>query len=75
MEEFKEFMACGCYYDHALVVIVHCPLHSAAPLMKAALKNEVIQLANMAAMVDPIQTQEYMTSVYAAIATADKKVE
>ena len=51
--------------------VIFCPLHAAAPKLLEALKNEVMQLANMAAMVDPVTTQEYMTSIYAAIATAE----
>lgn len=68
---------CGCtvvfigeLYPAVRTAISYCPLHAAAPLMLEALKNEVMQLANMAAMVDPVETQEYMTSIYAAIAAA-----
>ena len=53
------------------LVISYCPLHAAAPLMLEALKNEAIGLANMAAMVDPVETEDRMTSVYAAIAAAE----
>ena len=52
-------------------VEVNDPLIKAAPLMLEALKNDVMQLANMAAMVDLVATQEAMTSVYAAIAAAE----
>ena len=38
MEEYKEIMPCGCYFDHALVTIVYCPLHAAAGQMLEALK-------------------------------------
>ena len=57
------------------LVISYCPLHTAAGQMLETLKDEAIQLANMAAMVDPVETEELMTSVYAAIAAAEKKVE
>lgn len=36
----------------------------------AVCEHEVVELANLAAMVDPEQTAEYMSTVYAAIARA-----
>jgi len=74
-------LLCGCTIDYErgrmldASGVTFCPLHAAAPLMLEALKNEAIGLANMAAMVDPVETEDRMTSVYAAIAAAEKKVE
>ena len=68
-------LPCGCVIYHMTARVKFCPLHAAAPLMLEALKNEAIGLANMAAMVDPVETEDRMTSVYAAIAAAEKKVE
>ncbi len=48
-------------------------LIAAAPKMLAVLQHDVIEIANLAAMVDPVQTQEYMESVYDAIAKARRQ--
>ena len=49
-------------------------LIAAAPDLLAACKLEVIELANMAAMIDPTVTRIYMEAVYAAIAKAEALV-
>ena len=59
---------CGCYASQE--GFFFCPLHAAAPQLLEALKNDAIGLANMAAMLDPVETEDRMTSVYAAIAAA-----
>ena len=51
------------YLDNARLI-------AAAPALLAACTHEVVELANLAAMVDPDLTYELMTSVYAAIAAA-----
>jgi hypothetical protein len=48
-------------------------LIAAAPDLLEACENEVIELANLAMMVDPRYTQELMSAVYAAIAKAKGK--
>jgi hypothetical protein len=48
-------------------------LIAAAPDLLEVCENEVIELANLAMMVDPIYTQELMAGVYAAIAKAKGK--
>ena len=74
MEEFKEFMPCGCYFDHALCVIVHCPLHAAAPAMLEAAKK----LVDYRNRVGPLNFQlekadDFIRELEAAIAAAHPK--
>ena len=49
------------------------PLYEAAFDLLATCKTEVIELANLAAMVDPELAQRLMTAVYAAIEKAEGK--
>ena len=51
----------------------YCRVAAERDALLTVLEHDVIEIANLAAMVDPAQTAEYMTAVYDAIAKARGK--